>query len=245
MAEGDHVHDLHVLLAGSVELLEPSHLAAAAATAASTATGSRDDLTRNDSATGLLSTQKAENQPTHAPVGAGVVSRFGLAARIAAALRRRLQRQRRAADPEADATAYTYLSRQDSGLSACSGRSGTADASVRGGMAALRCVLPASGGGASSTRRRQRLVLPGDAFGELAFFTNVPMQQAVRSLDECRVLVVSRAAWQRLATDYILAASKVLANLQVCLPGGGDGCTSLLTLCLRPQAVGHMFHVGC
>eukprot|EP00775_Hariotina_reticulata_P006155 gene6155-6392_t len=58
------------------------------------------------------------------------------------------------------------------------------------------------------------LLGPGDVFGEVSFFTEVPMMELVRSLTVCRVLVVPRPAYVALAQDFPLSATAVLENLQ-------------------------------
>eukprot|EP00882_Tetradesmus_deserticola_P002691 GHRQ01002862.1.p1 GENE.GHRQ01002862.1~~GHRQ01002862.1.p1 ORF type:complete len:924 (+),score=556.38 GHRQ01002862.1:315-3086(+) len=55
---------------------------------------------------------------------------------------------------------------------------------------------------------------PGDVFGEVAFFTEVPQLELVRSLTVCRVLVVSRPAYAALAQDFPLSSTAMLEALQ-------------------------------
>ena len=54
----------------------------------------------------------------------------------------------------------------------------------------------------------------GSLLGEAAFFTEVPQLEAVRSLTVCRVLVISRAAFQSLERAFPTASRQVLQNLR-------------------------------
>eukprot|EP00879_Flechtneria_rotunda_P011143 GHRR01011641.1.p1 GENE.GHRR01011641.1~~GHRR01011641.1.p1 ORF type:complete len:698 (+),score=354.14 GHRR01011641.1:186-2279(+) len=55
---------------------------------------------------------------------------------------------------------------------------------------------------------------PGDVIGEVAFFTEVPQFELVRSLTVCRVLVVPRPAYVALAADFPMSATSILEALQ-------------------------------
>lgn len=55
---------------------------------------------------------------------------------------------------------------------------------------------------------------PGDVIGEVAFFTEVPQLELVRSLTVCRVLVVPRPAFVALASDFPLSCTSMLEALQ-------------------------------
>ncbi|WIA21138.1 hypothetical protein OEZ85_005449 [Tetradesmus obliquus] len=55
---------------------------------------------------------------------------------------------------------------------------------------------------------------PGDCFAEVAYFTEVPKAEAVRSLTVCRVLVIPRSTYNAVARDFPLSARQVLENLK-------------------------------
>lgn len=55
---------------------------------------------------------------------------------------------------------------------------------------------------------------PGDCFAEVAYFTEVPKAEAVRSMTVCRVLVIPRSTYNAVAHDFPLSARQVLQNLQ-------------------------------
>jgi ankyrin repeat protein/CRP-like cAMP-binding protein len=59
-----------------------------------------------------------------------------------------------------------------------------------------------------------RVLGPGDAFAEVAFFTEAPKAESVRALTVCRLLVVSRATYNALAADFPVSARRVLENLK-------------------------------
>ena len=54
----------------------------------------------------------------------------------------------------------------------------------------------------------------GDCFGEVAFFTEIPQMQTVRTATVCRVLVVPRSAYQSIKSAFPLGTRQVLDNLQ-------------------------------
>lgn len=54
----------------------------------------------------------------------------------------------------------------------------------------------------------------GDCFGEVAFFTEIPQMQTVRTVTVCRVLVVPRSAYQSIKSAFPLGTRQVLDNLQ-------------------------------
>jgi ankyrin repeat protein len=58
-----------------------------------------------------------------------------------------------------------------------------------------------------------RLLQAGDLFGELAFFTEEPQVEAVRSLTVCRVALLPRSAMDALLRAFPAAARAVFANL--------------------------------
>jgi CRP-like cAMP-binding protein len=53
----------------------------------------------------------------------------------------------------------------------------------------------------------------GDAFGEVAFYTEVAQLETVRSVSVCRILVVPRAAYNSIASAFPIGARTVLTNL--------------------------------
>lgn len=55
---------------------------------------------------------------------------------------------------------------------------------------------------------------PSDVIGEVAFFTEVPQLELVRSLTVCRVLVIPRPAFVALASDFPLSCTSMLEALQ-------------------------------
>eukprot|EP00878_Enallax_costatus_P011541 GHUV01012048.1.p1 GENE.GHUV01012048.1~~GHUV01012048.1.p1 ORF type:complete len:746 (+),score=322.29 GHUV01012048.1:330-2567(+) len=55
---------------------------------------------------------------------------------------------------------------------------------------------------------------PGDVIGEVAFFTEVPQLELIRSLTVCRVLVVPRPAFVALASDFPHSCTSMLEALQ-------------------------------
>lgn len=55
---------------------------------------------------------------------------------------------------------------------------------------------------------------PGAVIGEVAFFTEVPQLELVRSLTVCRVLVVPRPAFVALASDFPHSCTSMLEALQ-------------------------------
>lgn len=54
----------------------------------------------------------------------------------------------------------------------------------------------------------------GDCFGEVAFFTEIPQMQTVRTMTVCRVLVVPRSAYHSIKSGFPLGTRQVLENLQ-------------------------------
>eukprot|EP00798_Chlamydomonas_sp_ICE-L_P017133 gene17133-23437_t len=70
----------------------------------------------------------------------------------------------------------------------------------------------------SHTKGHARLLMPGDCFGEVSFFTLTASEHAVVSQDVCRVLLISRAVYDGISADYMLGARTVLSNLQVLPP---------------------------
>ena len=54
----------------------------------------------------------------------------------------------------------------------------------------------------------------GDCFGEVAFFTEIPQMQTVRTVTVCRVLVVPRSAYHSIKSAFPLGTRQVLDNLQ-------------------------------
>lgn len=54
----------------------------------------------------------------------------------------------------------------------------------------------------------------GDCFGEVAFFTEIPQMQTVRTVTVCRVLVVPRTAYQTIKSAFPLGTRQMLDNLQ-------------------------------
>ncbi len=54
----------------------------------------------------------------------------------------------------------------------------------------------------------------GDCFGEVAFFTEIPQMQTVRTVTVCRVLVVPRSAYQTIKSAFPLGTRQMLDNLQ-------------------------------
>lgn len=54
----------------------------------------------------------------------------------------------------------------------------------------------------------------GDCFGEVAFFTEIPQMQTVRTMTVCRVLVVPRSAYHSIKTAFPVGTRQVLDNLQ-------------------------------
>ncbi|GAX83177.1 hypothetical protein CEUSTIGMA_g10603.t1 [Chlamydomonas eustigma] len=67
--------------------------------------------------------------------------------------------------------------------------------------------------GASKHGGRRMLLLPGDCFSEVSFFTQIPNLEAARTLDVCRVMLVSRAAYDSISKDFLLGGQQVLTNL--------------------------------
>ncbi len=53
----------------------------------------------------------------------------------------------------------------------------------------------------------------GDAFGEVAFYTEVAQLETVRSVSVCRILVVPRGAYNSIAAAFPIGARTVLTNL--------------------------------
>ena len=54
----------------------------------------------------------------------------------------------------------------------------------------------------------------GDCFGEVAFFTEIPQMQTVRTATVCRVLVVPRSAYHNIKSAFPLGTRQMLDNLQ-------------------------------
>lgn len=54
----------------------------------------------------------------------------------------------------------------------------------------------------------------GDCFGEVAFFTEIPQMQTVRTTTVCRVLVVPRSAYHSIKSAFPVGTRQVLDNLQ-------------------------------
>ncbi|KAL3130260.1 hypothetical protein ABBQ38_008093 [Trebouxia sp. C0009 RCD-2024] len=69
---------------------------------------------------------------------------------------------------------------------------------------------PSYHGGASS----RNYLSVGDCFGEVAFFTEIPQMQTVRTMTVCRVLVVPRSAYHSIKSGFPLGTRQVLENLQ-------------------------------
>eukprot|EP00884_Botryococcus_braunii_P009821 jgi/Botrbrau1/18840/Bobra.177_2s0005.1 len=59
-----------------------------------------------------------------------------------------------------------------------------------------------------------RTIGPGCCFGEIAFFTEIPQHEVVRSVSVCRVMVVSRSTYTGIVSSFPLSARSVLSNLQ-------------------------------
>ncbi|GBF99143.1 potassium channel [Raphidocelis subcapitata] len=55
---------------------------------------------------------------------------------------------------------------------------------------------------------------PGDVYGAYSFFTEVAQHELVRSLTVARVMVIPRAAYAAIASEFTLSARTVLENLQ-------------------------------
>ena len=60
-----------------------------------------------------------------------------------------------------------------------------------------------------------RVIDPGEAFGEVAFFTEVSQHDSVRSISVCRVLTIPRAAYHSVASHFPIGSRRVLENLLV------------------------------
>ena len=58
------------------------------------------------------------------------------------------------------------------------------------------------------------LLYEGDTFAEIAFFTEVPQANSVRTVSMCRILVVPRTAYAAVAVDFPIGARTVLENLK-------------------------------
>ena len=54
----------------------------------------------------------------------------------------------------------------------------------------------------------------GGCLGEVAFFTEIPQMQTVRTVTVCRVLVVPRTAYQTIKSAFPLGTRQMLDNLQ-------------------------------
>ncbi|GAX74508.1 hypothetical protein CEUSTIGMA_g1957.t1 [Chlamydomonas eustigma] len=78
-----------------------------------------------------------------------------------------------------------------------------------------KVIMPLAGtapaDGLSATVRK---VGPGELLGEAAFFTEVPQLDAISSSTVCRVLVISRAAYQSLERAFPVACRNVWSALQ-------------------------------
>ncbi|KAK9791836.1 hypothetical protein WJX73_006514 [Symbiochloris irregularis] len=61
---------------------------------------------------------------------------------------------------------------------------------------------------------QRRVIRESGMFGEYAFFTNLPQLEVVRSLTVCRIMVLSRGAFEGLERQFPVAARTVLFNLQ-------------------------------
>ena len=78
----------------------------------------------------------------------------------------------------------------------------------------------------------------GDCFGEVAFFTEIPQMQTVRTVTVCRVLVVPRTAYQVIKSAFPLGTRQMLDNLQAHaeLVGHSQFLNEALTLGCRLRA---------
>lgn len=61
---------------------------------------------------------------------------------------------------------------------------------------------------------RSRPLGEGDTFGEVAFFTGVRQAASVHTLTVCRVLTVTRGAYDVVALAFPLSARQILLNLR-------------------------------
>lgn len=64
------------------------------------------------------------------------------------------------------------------------------------------------------TLRRRRSLGEGDTFGEFAFFTGVRQASSVQTLSVCRMLTLTRKAYDGVAAAFPLSARQILLNLQ-------------------------------
>jgi ankyrin repeat protein len=128
---------------------------------------------------------------------------------------RRGRLPRMATDPAAAAAAAAMFG---SSSSAAAGGGGGGNPDGGGGGTAIDAL---SGGAslppevqAAVTSSGARVLGPGDAFAEVAFFTEAPKAESVRALTVCRLLVLNRATYNALAADFPVSARRVLENLK-------------------------------
>ncbi|WIA36270.1 hypothetical protein OEZ86_007599 [Tetradesmus obliquus] len=86
---------------------------------------------------------------------------------------------------------------------------------VHGGDGGRQREVHSGGGGRRSEvpGARARLLGAGDPAGEMAFLTETPCMESVRTTGMCRVLVITRALYQALAADFASSTRAVLDNL--------------------------------
>uniref|UniRef100_A0A383VMP3 Cyclic nucleotide-binding domain-containing protein n=1 Tax=Tetradesmus obliquus TaxID=3088 RepID=A0A383VMP3_TETOB len=86
---------------------------------------------------------------------------------------------------------------------------------VHGGDGGRQHEVHGGGGGRRSEvpGARARLLGAGDPAGEMAFFTETPCMESVRTTGMCRVLVIPRALYHALAGDFASSTRAVLDNL--------------------------------
>lgn len=74
-------------------------------------------------------------------------------------------------------------------------------------------VLLADDGATSVHGGSTRCFGPGDTAGEMAFFTETPCTESVRTTSLCRVLVIPRTVYNALAADFPISTGAVMDNL--------------------------------
>ncbi|KAF8054945.1 AKT1 [Scenedesmus sp. PABB004] len=74
-------------------------------------------------------------------------------------------------------------------------------------------AAPLLDGDASVHGGSTRVLGPGDTAGEMAFFTEAPCTEYVRTVGMCRVLVVPRVLYDTLAAAFPISSAQVMENL--------------------------------
>jgi hypothetical protein len=77
---------------------------------------------------------------------------------------------------------------------------------------------PADGGAGQLKVESVYAVAEGELIGEVAFFTEAPAQETVSTVTVCRIMVISRTAWNHILERHSSGAEQMLKNLNRYFP---------------------------